>query len=72
MCIILQRMSVARIVVIIGRGLLGGIGSNDGFVDQVHFFKGEPLPGRVFVNETLVLRDGKWIERLYQVTALKP
>lgn len=35
-------------------------------------FKGEPLPGRVFVNETLVLRDGKWIERLYQVTALKP
>lgn len=35
-------------------------------------FKGEPLPARVFVNETLVLRDGKWIERLYQVTALKP
>jgi ketosteroid isomerase-like protein len=35
-------------------------------------FKGEPLPARVFVNETLVLRDGKWIERLYQVTTLKP
>ena len=35
-------------------------------------FKGEPLPARVFVNETLVRRDGKWIERFFQVTALKP
>ena len=34
-------------------------------------FQGEPLPARVFVNETLVLRDGKWIERFFQVTALK-
>jgi ketosteroid isomerase-like protein len=35
-------------------------------------FKGESLPARVFVNETLVNVDGKWIERLYQATALKP
>lgn len=35
-------------------------------------FRGEPLPARVFVNETLVLRDGKWIERFFQVTAMKP
>ena len=35
-------------------------------------FKGEPLPARVFVNETLILRDGKWIERFFQVTAMKP
>lgn len=35
-------------------------------------FMGEPLPTRVFVNETLVKRDGKWIERFFQVTAMKP
>lgn len=35
-------------------------------------FDGTPLPARVFVNETLVNRDGKWIERFFQVTALKP
>jgi hypothetical protein len=35
-------------------------------------FKGEPLPARVFVNETLVRRDGKWVERFFQVTTLKP
>jgi ketosteroid isomerase-like protein len=35
-------------------------------------FKGEPLPARVFVNETLILRDGKWIERFFQVTTMKP
>jgi hypothetical protein len=35
-------------------------------------FQGEPLPARVFVNETLIKRDGKWIERFFQVTTLKP
>jgi len=35
-------------------------------------FRGEPLPARVFVNETLIRRDGKWIERFFQVTAMKP
>lgn len=34
-------------------------------------FNGEPLPARAFVNETLVKRDGKWIERFFQVTTLK-
>lgn len=35
-------------------------------------FKGKPLPARAFVNETLVKRDGKWIERFFQVTTLTP
>jgi hypothetical protein len=35
-------------------------------------FKGQPLPARVFATEILVKRDGKWIERFYQVTTLKP
>jgi hypothetical protein len=35
-------------------------------------FAGKPLPARVFVNETLVKRDGKWVERFYQATTLKP
>jgi hypothetical protein len=35
-------------------------------------FEGKPLPARAFVNETLVKRDGKWIERLFQITTLKP
>jgi ketosteroid isomerase-like protein len=34
-------------------------------------FKGEPLPARAFVNETLIKLDGKWIERFFQITALK-
>ena len=34
-------------------------------------FKGKPLPSRAFVNETLIKRDGKWVERLYQITTLK-
>ena len=34
-------------------------------------FKGKPLPTRAFVNETLVKRDGKWIERLFQITTLR-
>lgn len=35
-------------------------------------FKGKPLPARAFVTELLVHRDGKWIERFFQVTTLKP
>ncbi len=35
-------------------------------------FRGKPLPARAYVNETLVKRDGKWIERFFQVTTLKP
>jgi uncharacterized protein (TIGR02246 family) len=35
-------------------------------------FQGKTLPSRVFVNETLVKRDGKWLERFYQATTLKP
>jgi hypothetical protein len=35
-------------------------------------FKGKPLPARAFVTALLVQRDGKWIERFLQVTALKP
>jgi len=34
-------------------------------------FKGAPLPAHAFVNETLVRRDGKWIERFFQITTLK-
>jgi Domain of unknown function (DUF4440) len=34
--------------------------------------KGKPLPAKVFATEILVKRDGKWIERFYQVTTLKP
>jgi ketosteroid isomerase-like protein len=35
-------------------------------------FRGKPLPARAFVNETLVKRDGKWIERFFQMTTLRP
>lgn len=35
-------------------------------------FKGKPLPARAFVNETLVKRDGEWVERFFQITTLKP
>jgi hypothetical protein len=34
--------------------------------------KGRPLPPRVFVGEVWVKQDGAWVERFYQVTALKP
>ena len=34
-------------------------------------FKGKPLPERAFVNETLVMRDGKWVERFFQITTLQ-
>lgn len=35
-------------------------------------FKGKKLPSQVFATELLVQRDGKWVERFYQVTTLKP
>ena len=35
-------------------------------------FKGKPLPAKVFATEILVRRNGKWIERFYQATTLKP
>ena len=35
-------------------------------------FKGKALPAEVFATEILVKRDGKWIERFYQVTTLEP
>jgi ketosteroid isomerase-like protein len=35
-------------------------------------FQGKPLPSQVFVTETLVKRDGQWVERFYQGTTLKP
>jgi hypothetical protein len=35
-------------------------------------FRGKPLPARAFINETVVKRDGQWIEAFFQVTALAP
>ena len=35
-------------------------------------FKGKPLPSPVYATEILVKRDGVWMERFYQVTALNP
>ena len=35
-------------------------------------FKGKPLPATVFATEVLVKHDGKWIDRFYQGTTLKP
>jgi cellobiose-specific phosphotransferase system component IIB len=35
-------------------------------------FKGKPLPARVFVTETLVNRNGQWLERFFQSTAPQP
>jgi ketosteroid isomerase-like protein len=35
-------------------------------------FQGKPLPPRVFATELLVKREGKWVERFYQVTTLEP
>ena len=43
------------------------------FVAELHgSFRGKPLPARAFINETVVRRDGAWIEALFQVTALEP
>lgn len=33
-------------------------------------FRGKPLPAHAFVNETLVKRGGKWVERFFQITTL--
>jgi hypothetical protein len=35
-------------------------------------FKGRPLPSPVFVTSLYVKRDGRWLERLYQTTVLRP
>jgi ketosteroid isomerase-like protein len=35
-------------------------------------FAGKPLAGKVFINETAVKRDGRWIEALFQMTVLEP
>ncbi len=43
------------------------------FMAEMHgSFRGKPLPAKAFINETVVRRDGKWIEALFQVTALTP
>ena len=34
-------------------------------------YKGKPLTGTVYVTQIMVMRDGKWLERFYQVTQLK-
>ena len=34
-------------------------------------FKGRPLPNRVFVSSVWVKQDDAWVEKFYQVTALK-
>jgi hypothetical protein len=34
-------------------------------------FKGRPLPRRVFISAIWVKQDGAWVERFYQVTALR-
>ena len=43
-----------------------------GIVELKGSYKGKPLPARVFATEIMVKRDGKWLERLYQATALTP
>src|SRR5262245_25339726 len=35
-------------------------------------FKGHAMPRRQFVTSVMVKRDGRWLERFYQATALKP
>ena len=42
-----------------------------GIPEQLLAFKGKKLPSRAFINETLVKRDGKWVERFFQVTTLE-
>jgi len=34
-------------------------------------FKDKPMPAKVFVSETLVNRNGEWLERFYQATAME-
>lgn len=40
--------------------------------DMKGSFKGKALPARAFINETLVRRDGRWIEAFFQITTLTP
>lgn len=35
-------------------------------------FEGKPIASKVFVSEVWVKADGAWVEKFYQVTALKP
>ena len=34
-------------------------------------YKGNPLPGRVFVSEVWVRVDGKWLQKFYQETIME-
>jgi uncharacterized protein (TIGR02246 family) len=34
-------------------------------------YKGNPLPGRVFVGEVWVRADGKWLQKFYQETIIE-
>ncbi len=43
-----------------------------GIVELKGSYQGKPLPAQVFATELMVKRDGKWLERLYQATALTP
>ena len=40
--------------------------------DMEGTYRGEPLPSRAFVSGIMVRRDGRWLEKTYQVTTLKP
>ena len=40
--------------------------------DMEGTYRGEPLPSRAFVSGIMVRRDGRWLEKMYQVTTLKP
>jgi hypothetical protein len=35
-------------------------------------FRGQKMPRRQFVTSVMVNRDGRWLERFYQATTLKP
>jgi len=35
-------------------------------------FKGQKMPRRQFVTSVMVNRNGRWVERFYQATTLKP
>jgi hypothetical protein len=35
-------------------------------------YRGKPIPSPVFVTAIMVLEDGQWKERFYQVTAVRP
>ncbi len=53
--------------------LLGSdVAIRTGIVDLKGSYQGKPLPARVFATEIMVKREGKWLERVYQATALTP